>query len=65
MITSKIPDSIDELKDGDEYQIQFPMSDYWSTPKVFRTSNCDCDKSNLERLINCQRLRIIVHEEKD
>lgn len=62
MITSRIPDSIDELQNGDEYQIQFPMTNYWMSPKVYRTNNCDCDKKNLERLINAQRLRIVYEK---
>jgi hypothetical protein len=59
MITTHILNSIEELKDGDKYQIQYPMSDYWGTPKIYKLNNCDHEKENLKRLINNMRIRIL------
>lgn len=53
------PNNIEELKDGNEYQIQMPMSKKWSQPKIYSSNICKTRKNNIMYLIEQIRLRIL------
>jgi len=53
-----ILNSINEIKDGEEYQIKHLMSDYWSTPKTYSSNMCESEKQKFEYLISRSRIRI-------
>lgn len=61
-MTSQIINSIDELKDGDEYQTKYLMADYWSIPKIYSSNICQSKKEDLIYLINHNRVRVIKTE---
>jgi hypothetical protein len=53
------PNNIQELREGDTYQIQYPMTNIWSDDKIYSKNICDTKKQNLQHLIDKTRLRII------
>lgn len=53
------PNNIEELKDGDEYQIKIPMSSNWSQNKTFSSNICYSKKLNIVYAIEKTNLRII------
>lgn len=59
-MTYKYPTSIDELKDDDIIQIQFPLTDRWGDEKIYDSNICDSKKDRVKYLIENKRLRIVV-----
>ena len=53
------PSSIDELIDGNKYQILFPMSKLWGEIKTYDSNICNSQIENLKYLISKKRLRIL------
>jgi len=58
------PTTIEELKDGDIIQTQYPLTDRWSSEKVFDINICCDKKENVKHLIENNRLRIVITNEK-
>lgn len=56
------PNSIDELKDGDVYQVIIPFLRTWSEEKIYNSNICNSKKKNLEHLIEDNHLIIIKND---
>lgn len=53
------PNKLEELKDGNIYQIQYPMTNIWSDEKIYNHNICKCKKDSFENLLNKNRIRIL------
>ena len=53
------PNSLEEIKDGDIYQVQYPMTNIWSDEKRFDSNICNSKKDSFNNLISKARLRIL------
>lgn len=53
------PTKYEDLKDGDNIQKMYPMSNVWGNSFKFSSNICCTHKDNLKHLISKKRLRIV------
>jgi len=55
-----IPETLEDMKHGDRYQIKYPIHPvHWGAERIYSSNICESKKEEIRSLIREKRIRII------